>query len=364
MVIFRQLALFFSEVRVTVSTDMSVHSIVIKPWHKITFLTLLFSFVATTVSGFIRYRIDRYNVDFIYGRLNYLETENTQLESRFNSMHSELLQISRYISSVGSGKSNDQDISNQLSSLDNSHLPNIDPTDIKQTASVVSNTIDSMNALLKKINARICILSEMIHKSGIEFRVVQKIRNFVSLKRKSGDTNIYYISTGIFNQDRGDDIKERIDDAIELESIAHHLPIRAPMTGYRVTSRFGSRSDPFHHHTAFHRGLDISGGPDAKVISTGAGVVHYAGRDAVYGNFVDINHGYSIITRYAHMKQSVVKKGEYIKPGQLVGYQGHSGRALGDHLHYEVRHRGVAINPTKFITAGSYVQTLSTKQKR
>jgi len=70
-----------------------------------------------------------------------------------------------------------------------------------------------------------------------------------------------------------------------------------------------------------------------------------------YGNLVEIDHGNNLATRYAHLSRILVKKGEIVLRGREVGRSGSTGRATGPHLHFEVRYKGVAVNPDRFLAA-------------
>jgi murein DD-endopeptidase MepM/ murein hydrolase activator NlpD len=74
-----------------------------------------------------------------------------------------------------------------------------------------------------------------------------------------------------------------------------------------------------------------------------------------YGRLVEIDHGSGITTKYGHLDRILVREGDVVKRGQLVGLQGNSGRSTGTHLHYEVRLNDQAINPANFLEAGKYV---------
>ena len=75
----------------------------------------------------------------------------------------------------------------------------------------------------------------------------------------------------------------------------------------------------------------------------------FAGYDGGYGNCVVISHGNGITTRYGHMQKFVVRKGDTLTRGDLVGYVGSTGRSTGSHLHYEVMLNGVCVNPMRYI---------------
>jgi murein DD-endopeptidase MepM/ murein hydrolase activator NlpD len=143
-----------------------------------------------------------------------------------------------------------------------------------------------------------------------------------------------------------------------VDSLAD-VPIAHPMPYGRFTSGFGRRLDPFRRALASHTGVDYAGavGSEAKVTANGR--VVYASYNGAYGRMIDIDHGNGFVTRYGHLSKILVRRGGVVKKGQVIGIQGSTGRSTGNHLHYEIRYNGVAINPIPFIKAGQYVfQTL------
>jgi murein DD-endopeptidase MepM/ murein hydrolase activator NlpD len=117
----------------------------------------------------------------------------------------------------------------------------------------------------------------------------------------------------------------------------------------RVTSGFGWRLDPIHGAARFHRGIDIRAAYGQDVPSAASGRVISAGTDGGYGQTVVIEHAGGVRTRYAHLSATMVAAGDEVREGQVVGRAGHSGRATGTHLHFEVTTAGGdALNPEHF----------------
>lgn len=121
-----------------------------------------------------------------------------------------------------------------------------------------------------------------------------------------------------------------------------------PTEGF-VTSKFGYRSSPFTGQSSFHKGLDIAAPPGTPIYAPARGTVTAAGADGAYGLSVDISHGGGLSTKYGHMSKFVVKAGQAVERGQLIGHVGSTGRVTGPHLHYEVRINGVPTNPYAYI---------------
>jgi murein DD-endopeptidase MepM/ murein hydrolase activator NlpD len=130
-------------------------------------------------------------------------------------------------------------------------------------------------------------------------------------------------------------------------------PVQASVT---MMSVFGVRSDPFNHHAAMHPGIDLAGAYGTPIYATADGTVLRAGwNSGGYGNLVEVDHGRGITTRYGHMSAILVSAGQHITRGQQIGRMGSTGRSTGNHLHYEVRIDGRAVNPIPFMKSTDYV---------
>lgn len=149
-----------------------------------------------------------------------------------------------------------------------------------------------------------------------------------------------------------DELQVSVGQLAVLRRLVDALPLASPVTKARTASKFGRRIDPFHRKLAFHAGLDLAAVANAKVYSTSDGVVTHAARRGAYGNMVEVNHGYGISTRYAHLSRIHVVQGQKVKKGQIVGAQGSTGRSTGPHVHYEVRFNNRPIDPANFLAAG------------
>ena len=121
-----------------------------------------------------------------------------------------------------------------------------------------------------------------------------------------------------------------------------------PVKGW-VTSGFGPRISPFTEKPAWHDGLDIGAAANAPVQAPAQGRVTSVGFDPKLGNLVRLDHGFGIETIYGHMAKSLVKEGQRVKRGDVVGLVGSTGLATGPHLHYMVKVNGQALDPNKYI---------------
>lgn len=140
-----------------------------------------------------------------------------------------------------------------------------------------------------------------------------------------------------------------------LRGLVQRMPLAAPLDRYAVSSSFGTRRDPLNNRKAKHNGLDMISAIGAPIRAPAPGTVVFAGRNGGYGNFIEIDHGRSLRTRYAHLRAIKVKKGDKVEFLQRIGTLGNSGRSTGAHLHYEVVVAGKAVDPMNFIKAGQHV---------
>lgn len=131
------------------------------------------------------------------------------------------------------------------------------------------------------------------------------------------------------------------------------MPTIPPVDGSWSASSFGWRIDPFNGMLALHEGVDFVVDEGTAVFAAAGGVVRFAGANGPYGNMVEIDHGNDFITRYAHCSRVLVALGEVVQRGSKIAESGSTGRATGPHVHFEVRYRGVAQNPVRFLQASA-----------
>ena len=130
-----------------------------------------------------------------------------------------------------------------------------------------------------------------------------------------------------------------------------HIPAIQPISEKylrAMASGYGYRRDPIYGTSKFHEGMDFSSPIGTPVYATGNGTVTNASWNSQYGNLIEISHGYNYTTRYAHLSEILVKPGQAVKRGDLIGKVGNTGKSTGPHLHYEVRFRGQPQNPVNY----------------
>ena len=138
--------------------------------------------------------------------------------------------------------------------------------------------------------------------------------------------------------------------ALEHQTALSHMPAIQPISHkdlIMISSNFGIRSDPFLEQQEVHYGLDFVAAAGKDVYVTGDGTVTLVKESRIgYGNEIFIDHGFGFGSRYAHLSHMLVKEGQIVKRGQLIGKVGESGRATGPHLHYEVLYENKPVNPS------------------
>src|SRR5256714_14243788 len=139
------------------------------------------------------------------------------------------------------------------------------------------------------------------------------------------------------------------EQAVKKKMIPTMMPVKAPYNA----SGFGRRVDPFTGQWAMHEGIDFLADAGSSIAAAAAGVVVFSGFHPQYGYMIDIDHGNDLVTRYAHPARLYVKEGDVVARGRKIAESGSTGRSTGPHLHFEVRFRGAAQNPAKFLFAST-----------
>ncbi|HUA55262.1 MAG TPA: M23 family metallopeptidase [Candidatus Sulfotelmatobacter sp.] len=143
-----------------------------------------------------------------------------------------------------------------------------------------------------------------------------------------------------------------------MHQIVMALPLGPPLDEAVVTGPFGHRRDPFNHRSAFHDGIDLQAPMRTPVHAAAAGTVVFAGIRPAYGRVVEIDHGFGIHTRYAHLSAIDVHEGDRIERHAVVGLLGSSGRSASPHLHYEVLFNGRPHDPADLLVLAEGIRSL------
>jgi murein DD-endopeptidase MepM/ murein hydrolase activator NlpD len=146
-------------------------------------------------------------------------------------------------------------------------------------------------------------------------------------------------------------MSDRGDKLAALETLLQQDRLKTiqPVSSGWFSSNFGWRLDPFTGKSAMHEGVDYVVPQGTPIHAAASGIVVFASFHPQFGNLVEIDHGNDIVTRYAHASKLMVEVGQLVKRGQLISLVGSTGRSTGNHLHFEVRFKGLAQNPTRFL---------------
>ncbi|MHB1687524.1 MAG: M23 family metallopeptidase [Ignavibacteriaceae bacterium] len=125
------------------------------------------------------------------------------------------------------------------------------------------------------------------------------------------------------------------------------IPAIKPCDG-DIGDGFGMRYHPILHIERMHEGIDFVANEGTPVYATGDGTIDFVGYRGGFGLAVEIDHGFGYETVYAHLSEADVKEGQKVSRGEMIAKIGDSGLSTGPHLHYEVHHDGVKLNPAEF----------------
>ena len=123
-----------------------------------------------------------------------------------------------------------------------------------------------------------------------------------------------------------------------------------PVPYYKLTSPFGMRLHPILGIYRMHNGIDMACAAGTPIYASRGGLVEVAGYQADgAGNYIQLNHGDGFRSIYMHMTNYIVNQGDYVAPGQLIGYVGNTGLSKGNHLHFGISYNGTYVNPMEYI---------------
>ena len=119
-----------------------------------------------------------------------------------------------------------------------------------------------------------------------------------------------------------------------------------PVADARLSSGFGMRFHPILGFSRMHQGVDLAAPAGTPIVAAAEGIVRFAGAHGGYGNFVQVEHNGGMGSGYGHMSTIVVRPGQMVRQGDLLGTVGSTGLSTGPHCHFEIYRGGVAIDPT------------------
>ncbi|MGE0753977.1 MAG: M23 family metallopeptidase [Alphaproteobacteria bacterium] len=225
----------------------------------------------------------------------------------------------------------------------------------KQVSELEIEKKDIIERVRDKTSGQIDKLERIIKQTGLNPQELRK--RFDDQDENDANIGGPYIPQDATREPDDDEqaLYDRLDELSTLRQIVDGMPLAQPMKNARMNSGFGRRIDPFSRRMAFHSGVDFSGPTGSRIRATADGVVSSTKKSRSYGNYIDVEHDHELSTRYAHLSRILVRPGQKVKLGDVIGIQGSTGRSTGNHLHYEVRYRNQALNPKRFVEAGLHV---------
>ncbi|MDE7421781.1 MAG: M23 family metallopeptidase [Muribaculaceae bacterium] len=244
-------------------------------------------------------------------------------------------------------------------------------TPTEQNLKAENSKLKSQYAILeKRLDNSIKVMEDIRNRDDNFYRVMMQMDPLSSKERLSGLENdtklndLRYLNDAelvsrmnrsmdllehqIYSQSVSfDQLREAAGEQKEkIARIPSVMPIN--IKDYTMSAGYGFRRDPVYGTAKFHEGLDFAAATGTPVFATADAVVEVAERKDAYGNCIDLNHGYNYVTRYAHLSQILVKPGQHVKRGEMIGKVGSTGKSTGSHLHYEVRFKGEPQNPVNY----------------
>lgn len=132
------------------------------------------------------------------------------------------------------------------------------------------------------------------------------------------------------------------------QEMLQHIPGIQPLKSYKFVSGFGTRMHPIYKTLRTHTGIDLVAPTGTKVFATGDAIVESANFERGYGKAIVLNHGYKYETMYGHLSEILVRPGQRVKRGEVIGLVGNTGLSTGSHLHYEIIKNGQKVNPVNY----------------
>jgi len=185
-------------------------------------------------------------------------------------------------------------------------------------------------------------ISKLDEKSKVIQSVIDHIGIDVKIEEDPDHSGGPYIA---LNEDYGEELLYRTEQYLE---ILRKIPLGRPVPG-KISSKYGRRKDPLVKKKAFHPGIDFRGNTGDDIKATADAVVKKAARNNVLGRYVILSHGNGYETVFAHMHKTLVKKGDKVTRGQIIGLIGNTGRSTGSHLHYGIKYNNKSIDPMKYL---------------
>ncbi len=223
--------------------------------------------------------------------------------------------------------------------------------DIEKDAVIIQKYQEQI-ASLKKEHEQ--LLETSVTRLDERAKIIESVMDRIGVKVKVEEDPDH--SGGPFLQDKQYEEK-LITDTDRYLKILKNMPLGRPVPN-RISSKYGRRDDPFNKKKAFHPGIDFRGKTGDKILATGDATVKRSSYSKGLGNHIILSHNNGYQTVFAHLSKRLVKRGEKINRGQIVGLVGNTGRSTGSHLHYEIRYKGKTVDPMKYIQIANLSMTV------
>ena len=275
-----------------------------------------------------------------WGELDFLRTRLTEMftNSEYTPEYTKMAELSAEYEITRAENEVLRKQSEQIAENVN-RIADADAKIVDAVSKITNENIEELRKNLKKINSTIMAL-------GLNER------ELVERANKYSNTLVGAVFNPLEMDKELDPKYQKLADGLELWSglskMSRILPLGAPLENLRVTSSYGTRNDPFTGKPKKHRGIDFAGKIGTELMAVAPGRVISAGERVGYGLTVEIDHGLGFTTLYAHLSRATVARGDWVRPGTVVGLGGSSGRSTGPHLHYEIRYKGDPFDPSKF----------------
>ncbi len=218
----------------------------------------------------------------------------------------------------------------------------------EQVKNLQQEKTEMLASTISRLNERSAMIKKVMHEVGVVIEVEED-------PQRSGGR--YIAIEDAPDKDISEALLLKADRYLEL---FNYVPLSRPLASMRITSKYGPRIDPFKKTKAFHGGIDFGGRTGDNIYVTGNGVVKTSAIGKGFGNFIVIDHGHGYRTLYAHLSKRLVKRGDKVSRGQVIGLLGNTGRSTGPHLHYEIHKNKKTVNPMKYLQAVNVISARKT----
>ncbi|WP_456387316.1 peptidoglycan DD-metalloendopeptidase family protein [Desulfolithobacter sp.] len=262
--------------------------------------------------------------------------KNLHLESKIATLHARLADRDSKLTALNADR---ESLHQQLAKAAERQLQ------LEEEKEQLAASFEEKIAALKKEREE--LLATSINRLDQRSRIIETVMDKLGVELKIEDDPEH--SGGLFiamDGKYGDKLLGRTDHYLE---VLNQIPLGRPVNA-SISSRFGRRTDPMNKKQAFHSGIDFRSNYGDKVRATGDAVVKVSSSNKGLGKYIILDHGNGYETVFAHLSKRLVKRGDRVTRGQVIGLVGNTGRSTGAHLHYELRRNGRAINPMPFFT--------------